>query len=95
MKQLRFEWDENKARFNLKKHGVSFEEAETVFYDENAIEFYDDEHSEWEDRFLLLGISHRMRLLLICHVYREAKGVIRIISARKATKNEAKYYTGE
>ena len=71
MKQLRFEWDENKARSNLKKHGVSFEEAETVFYDENAIEFYDDEHSEWEDRFLLLGISHRMRLLLICHVYKE------------------------
>ncbi len=95
MKQLRFEWDENKARSNLKKHGVSFEEAETVFYDENAIEFYDDEHSEWEDRFLLLGISHRMRLLLICHVYREKNGVIRIISARKATKNEAKHYTGE
>jgi len=95
MKQLRFEWDENKARSNLKKHGVSFEEAETVFYDENAIEFYDDEHSEWEDRFLLLGISHRMRLLLICHVYREKNGVIRIISARKATKNEAKHYRGE
>jgi len=95
MDEIRFEWDENKARSNLKKHGVSFEEAKTVFYDEMAIQFYDDEHSEWEDRFLLLGLSHRMRLLLICHAYREHNGTIRIISARKATKKEAKHYTGE
>jgi len=95
MKQIRFEWDENKARSNLEKHGVSFEEAQTVFYDEMAIQFYDDEHSEWEDRFLILGISHRMRLLLICHAYRERNSTIRIISARKATKNEARHYAGE
>ncbi len=65
MKRLRFGWDPIKAEANLRKHGVSFEEAQTVFYDENAIEFYDDEHSDWEDRFLLLGISQKLRLLII------------------------------
>ncbi len=65
MKRLRFSWDPIKAEANLRKHGVSFEEAQTVFYDENAIEFYDDEHSDWEDRFLLLGISQKLRLLII------------------------------
>jgi uncharacterized DUF497 family protein len=92
MKRIKFEWDEHKAQSNLNKHGVSFEEAVSVFYDELAIEFYDELHSEWEDRFLLLGISKRMNLLLICHCYREQNGTIRIISARKATKNEAKHY---
>ena len=76
----------------MEKHGVSFEEARSVFYDEHAVEFYDDEHSEWEDRFLLLGLSSRLRLLLICHCYREAEGVIRIVSARKATPSESEHY---
>ena len=92
MKTLRFEWDPGKAMANLKKHGISFQEAITVFYDEYAVEFYDDEHSEWEDRFLLLGLSSSLRLLLICHSYREEESIIRIISARKATKTEAKHY---
>jgi len=92
MKEINFEWDKNKAEINLKKHQVSFEEAITVFSDELAIEFYDDEHSEWEDRFLMLGLSNRLNLLLICHCYREVTGNIRIISARKATKNESKHY---
>ena len=92
MKKIKFEWDEKKAQSNIHKHGISFEEAMSVFYDERAIEFFDDEHSEWEERFLLLGLSQKMNLLLICHCYRESNGTIRIISARKATKNEAKYY---
>jgi len=92
MKSLRFEWDEAKNRENQRKHGVSFMEAQTVFFDENAVEFYDDEHSEREDRFLLLGISTKMRVLLVCHCLRENGSIIRIISARKATKNENKLY---
>ncbi|MBK8989172.1 MAG: BrnT family toxin [Chloroflexi bacterium] len=92
MKSLRFDWDPAKAESNLRKHDVSFAEAQTIFYDENAIEFYDDEHSEWEDRFLLLGISSRLRLLIVCHCYRADDGVIRLISARKATQQEAAYY---
>jgi len=92
MKQLRFTWEPKKARTNLDKHGVSFEEARSVFYDEYAVEFYDDTHSEWEDRFLLLGLSSRLRLLLVCHCHREAEGVIRIVSARKATPAESKHY---
>jgi hypothetical protein len=92
MKSLKFAWDAKKAKANLDKHGVSFEEARSVFYDEHAIEFYDDEHSVWEDRFLLLGLSFQLRLLLVCHCYREAEGVIRIVSARKATATESKHY---
>lgn len=92
MKALRFAWDPNKARANLKKHGVDFEEARSVFLDEHAVEFYDDEHSAWEERFLLLGLSTRLRLLLVCHCYREEDGVIRIVSARKATRTEAQHY---
>jgi uncharacterized protein len=92
MKSIRFSWDPAKAKSNIRKHGVSFEEAQTAFYDDNAIEFYDDEHSEWEDRFLLLGISSRMRLLLICHCYRAEDGIIRIVSAREANKEEAIFY---
>ena len=92
MKDVRFQWDSDKAENNQRKHGVSFEEATTVFYDENGIEFYDDEHSEWEDRFLLLGFSSNLNLLLVCHCYREDDAVVRLISARPATRNEAKYY---
>ena len=92
MKPLRFEWSEAKSRENQRKHGVSFAEAQTVFFDEHAVEFYDDEHSEWEDRFLLLGLSAKLRILLVCHCVREGGSVIRIISARKATKNELELY---
>jgi uncharacterized DUF497 family protein len=92
MKELHFEWDSAKAESNLRKHGVSFEEAVSVFYDSLAVEFYDDENSEWEDRFLLLGLSTRLRLLMVCHCYRSSESVIRIISARKATGNEAQHY---
>lgn len=90
--ELRFEWDPVKAEENLRKHGVSFEDARTVFYDDFAVEFFDDEHSAWEDRFLLLGLSARLRLLLVCHCYRESESVIRLISAREATKSEAGFY---
>jgi hypothetical protein len=94
MNKIDFEWDDKKSKINIKKHGISFEEATTVFYDEQAIEFYDDEHSEWEDRFLMLGLSNKPNLLIVCHCYREANNKIRIISARKATKNESKHYGG-
>ena len=92
MKQLRFEWDESKNRGNHRKHGVWFDEAQTIFFDEHAVEFYDDVHSEWEDRFLLLGVSTKLRVLLVCHCLRGEGSVIRIISARKATKNELGQY---
>jgi uncharacterized protein len=92
MKPLHFSWDPEKANANVHKHGVTFEEAKTIFYDDNAVEFYDDENSDWEERFLLLGVSSRLRLLLVCHCYRESDAVIRIISARKATKSEASHY---
>lgn len=94
MNEIRFEWNEDKAKRNLKKHeGVSFEEASSVFDDEKAILFDDPDHSEYEDRFLLLGMSLKTRLLIVCHCYREGDNVIRIISARKATNSEAKQYT--
>ena len=92
MNTIDFEWDDKKSKINTKKHGITFDEATSVFYDEKAIEFYDDEHSEWEDRFLMLGLSNKLNLLLVCHCHREPKGRIRIISARKATKNELQYY---
>ena len=92
MTEVRFDWEPVKAEENLRKHGVSFDEAQSVFYDEYATEFYDDTHSEWEDRFLLLGLSSHLRLVMVCHCYRENDSVIRIISARKATTNEAKFY---
>ncbi len=94
MSQLFFEWDNEKNRINQKKHGVSFEEAKFVFYDDNAIQFWYEEHSEVEDRFLLLGISSKMRILLIIHCYREQESVIRIISARQATQKESQHYRG-
>ena len=92
MKAIHFKWDNTKSIANEKKHGVSFQEASTVFSDELAIEFYDNNHSDWEDRFLLLGLSNRLNMLLVCYCYRETERIIRIISARKATKNESKYY---
>ena len=84
-----------KAALNRRKHGVSFEEAQTVFYDEYAIEFFDPDHSEKEDRFIMLGVSVTLRLLVVCHCVREAQSVIRIISARRATRHEAKQYRRE
>ena len=92
MNTIDFEWDNKKSKINIKKHGITFEEAVSVFYDDKAIEFYDEEHSEWEDRFLMLGLSDKLNLLLVCHCHREPKGRIRIISARKATKNESQNY---
>ncbi|MEK6683472.1 MAG: BrnT family toxin [Nitrospirota bacterium] len=92
MGDLRFEWDETKNRANIRKHGVSFEEAQTVFLDENAIRFFDPDHSEDEDRFIMLGMSFKLRVLVVCHCYRKNDTMIRIISARKAAKNEAKNY---
>lgn len=92
MLELRFEWDSAKAEENLWKHGVSFEEAQTVFYDDFPRKFYDDEHSKWENRFLMLGLSFKLRLVMVCRCYRKNESVIRIISARKATANEARFY---
>ncbi len=93
MKGIRFEWDSNKAEVNIKKHGVSFEEATTVFEDYNAIIFDDPDHSTEEDRFILLGMSMNANLLIVCHCTRENDSVIRIISARMATKSESKQYS--
>jgi uncharacterized protein len=92
MSTLRFEWDERKAAANAKKHGVSFEEAKSVFVDERAKLIDDPDHSEDEERFVLLGLSSALRLLLVCHCYRGEGNVIRIISARKATTKESKSY---
>ena len=92
MSAMRFAWDEAKAEENLGKHGVSFEEASTVFADENARLKHDPDHSQEEDRFLLLGFSAKLRLLIVCHAYRENEEVIRIILARKATPNERRQY---
>lgn len=92
MSTLHFEWDDRKAAANAKKHGVSFEEARSVFVDERAKLIDDPDHSEDEERFVLLGLSSTLRLLLVCHCYRSEGNVIRIISARKASANEAKSY---
>ncbi len=89
---LEFEWDENKNEINKTKHKISFEEAETVFYDENAVIIDDPEHSQDEERFIILGFSARARMLMVCHCYRGEDEVIRIISARKATSEETKQY---
>ena len=92
MSNLSFEWDEIKAVANAKKHGVNFEEAKSVFADERAKLIIDPDHSEDEDRFVLLGLSGVLRLLLVCHCYRSDGNVIRIISARKASVKESKSY---
>ncbi|MCP5419568.1 MAG: BrnT family toxin [Gammaproteobacteria bacterium] len=91
---IEFEWNPSEAASNLKKHGVSFEEAKSVFYDDFAIQFYDDDASDSEDRFLMLGFSIEARLLIVCYCERQQGGVIRIISARRATKNESRFYRG-
>ncbi len=94
MKKVRFEWDEKKDLSNFRNHGVAFDEAKTVFYDENAIEFYDEDHSVKEVRFLMIGLSSKLRILLVSYTVREGKDedVIRIISSRKPIKNEQKIY---
>jgi uncharacterized DUF497 family protein len=92
MNSLSFEWDERKSAANAKKHGVSFEEAKSVFVDERAKLIDDPDHSDDEDRFVLLGLSGALRLLLVCHCYRGDGNVIRIISARKASAKESKSY---
>ena len=89
-----FVWDESKAELNLRKHGVSFQEASTVFEDYDALQIYDPDHSEEEDRFIMLGMSSALRILVVCHCYRENAGQIRIISARKATRKETATYNG-
>lgn len=92
MSDLSFEWDEAKNRANQRKHQVSFEEARTVFFDENALLIDDPEHSAAEERFVLLGLSHTLRMLLVCHCYRSAGDIIRIISARPADRQERAEY---
>jgi uncharacterized DUF497 family protein len=91
---MRFDWDPSKAASNLKKHQVSFDEAKTVFFDDFAVQFFDDEHSQDEDRFIMLGMSSHARLLVVCHCERTEGEVIRIISARKATRGESAFYRG-
>lgn len=91
---IAFEWDPAKAAANLKKHKVSFEEARSVFFDEFAMQYFDEEHSSNEERFLMLGMSSGAKLLIVCHCERESGEIIRIISARKATKRESAFYQG-
>jgi len=93
---IKFEWDAKKATSNQKKHGISFEEAKSVFYDEFAVQFYDSKSSDIdEDRFVMLGLSCESRVLIVCHCERDSGNTIRIISARKATKKERKFYEGD
>ncbi|MBI4365412.1 MAG: BrnT family toxin [Deltaproteobacteria bacterium] len=92
MDGLRFEWDEAKNRENVRKHHIAFEEAQTVFLDDRAIRFFDPDHSREEDRFIMLGMSFTLRVLVVCHCHRQNDTVIRIISARKADKREAENY---
>jgi uncharacterized protein len=89
---MKFEWDPAKAAANIRKHRVSFETAVTVFYDDCAVQFFDENHSAAEDRFLLLGMCSDPRLLVVCHCERAGGDIIRIFSARQATREEAKYY---
>ena len=94
MEEIRFSWDARKARQNVKSHKLSFEEASTVFYDDKAVEFFDPDHSIKEDRFLMLGVSWRLRVVVVCYCLRKKGSEIRIISARKAAKKEEKVYIG-
>ena len=89
---LRFDWDERKNRGNRTKHGVWFEEGQSVFEDPHGRLFYDPEHSEAEDRFILLGVSSAARTLVVVHCYRDSDSLVRIISARKARKKEERFY---
>ncbi len=92
MISIDFEWDKKKEKINFEKHGVTFDEATTVFYDEHAVQYYDPDHSDAEDRFLLLGMSFKLRAIVVCHCFRKGETTIRIISARKANKEEKKEY---
>jgi uncharacterized DUF497 family protein len=92
MNEIKFEWNPEKAKLNQKKHQISFDEASTAFYDENALIIDDPDHSETEDRFILMGISIKANLLVVCHCYRASDSIIRIISARKATAHECEQY---
>ena len=92
---MKIVWDEDKNRENIKKHKVSFDEAQTVFYDPNGKLIADPDHSDKEDSFIILGLSKRLHLLVVCHCYRENDEIVRIISARKATKKENKFYEGQ
>lgn len=92
MDQLEFQWDNEKNKLNIKKHGISFDEAKTVFYDEHAIQFFDPDHLEDEDRFLLLGMSFKLKTLVVCHCFRQEETIIQIISARKTDKDEERDY---
>jgi len=92
MEGIEFTWDEQKNRVNVRKHKVSFEEARSVFLDENALRFFDPDHSSEEERFIMLGMSFSLRVLVVCHCYREDDAVIRMISARKANKREQLNY---
>jgi uncharacterized DUF497 family protein len=94
MSNITFEWDAVKASINKKKHGVTFDEAKTVFFDENAKIIHDPRHSDDEERFVILGLSVVTRMLVVIHCYRKKDSIIRIISARKATKNESIQYNG-
>jgi uncharacterized DUF497 family protein len=95
MTSIDFEWDKKKENTNLKKHGVSFDEAKTVFYDEHAVQYFDPDHSDAEDRFLLLGMSFKLRAIVVCHCFRKEETTIRIISARKANQDEETEYWRE
>ena len=92
MADLRFEWDTAKERQNRRRHGVSFLEAQSAFYDEHAIRYFDPDHSQSEDRFILLGMSFVLGVLVVCHCYRANEDVIRIVSARRANSAEAREY---
>ena len=92
MSDLKVTWDPRKAKVNARKHGVAFDEAATVFLDDNALLIADPDHSTDEDRFILLGLSSQLRLLVVCHCLRESDSVVRIISARKANKPEQREY---
>ena len=94
MDNIEFVWDPNKYQENIRNHSVSFEEAKTVFYDPNAKVIYDPDHSKDEDRFIILGFSNLLRILVVCHCYKEDGNTIRIISARKATPKERNQYGG-
>ena len=91
---IKFEWDALKAAANLKKHHVSFEEAKSIFFDDFGVQFFDEEHSSDEERFLMLGMSSEAKLLIVCHCERDEGATVRIISARKATKRESAFYRG-
>lgn len=89
---MRFAWDENKNEINKKKHGISFETAQEVFYDDNAILFDDPDHSIGEERFLIIGMTKSLKVCIVSHCYRDSDNIIRLISAREATKHERKVY---